>query len=127
VGAGYVLDHTALVALGAGNLMLSQLVQAAHESADDNLFVPAVCLLAAVADRPALADHVGALPGLDVVELDYPAAAAAGRLVADGVDWRMAHAIHVALPSAEWPRGRPVVTGIPAPYEDRGVPTLPLR
>jgi hypothetical protein len=127
VSIGYVLDHSALAALGAGSRALSRMVQTAHESGEYHIYVPALCLLAATATRPAIADHVGSLPGLDVVELDYPAAAATGRLVAKGIDWRLAHAIHVGRPTADWLRGRPVVTGTPQPYAGQGVAVVPIR
>jgi hypothetical protein len=126
-GEAYVLDHTALVALGSGHRMLSRLVHAAHREADRHLQVPALCLAAAVAERAALADHVGSLPAVDVVELAYSAAAMVGRLVAGGVDWRTAHAVHVARPDAEWPNGRPVVTLQPRAYAGHGVRTIAVH
>lgn len=119
--AGVVLDHTALLALGSGHRLLSALVAEAHAAASRYVYVPAVCLVAAIASRPALADHVGMLPALRVVDLDYPAASAVGGFVAAGVDWRAAHAIDTARPSAEWPTGLPLMTLTPEPYAGWGI------
>ncbi len=121
---GYVLDHTALGALGAGNRQLSRMIHAAYESPNEVLYVPALCLVAAVADRPGIAEHVGSLSALDIVELDYPAAATTGRLVARGVDWRAAQAIDVGRPTPDWPHGRPVATAEPKSYAGHGVAVI---
>jgi hypothetical protein len=122
-----VFDHTALLALGAGNQMASQVVTQAHGGTGRYVCVPALCLAAAAADRPALADHIGMLPAVEVIELGYASAAAVGRLVGDGMDWRAAHAADAARPSLEWPAGRPVVTGTPDPYVSLGIHTICLR
>jgi hypothetical protein len=111
-----VFDHTALLALGAGNQSLSRVVSQAHLQHGWYVYAPAMCLAAAVAERPALADHVGMLPAVEVVELGYAGAATVGRLVASGVDWRAAQAIDAARPTVDWPTGRPVVTTMPQAY-----------
>jgi hypothetical protein len=125
--AVFVLDHSALLALGSGHQRLSRIVREAHNHDDWIVYVPALCLAAAEASRVGLADHVGALPALEVVELGYAAVAAVGRLVADGVDWQFAHAVAVATPTPEWPTGRPVATGVPERYKGRGVATIALQ
>ncbi len=79
----------------------------------------ALLSLAAVAQRPGLADHIGVLPAIQVVELDYPAAA--------GMDWRRAQAVDTGRPSAEWPNGRPVITTTPEPYSGWGVEIITAR
>jgi hypothetical protein len=121
-----VLDHTALVSLGEGNRLTSQLVDGAHQDSDRHVFIPAMCLAAAVAQRVAIGDHIGLMPALEVVELDYPDACLAGRLVADGVDWGAAHAVAVGRPTVDFPDGRPVVTAVPDEYKDRGVATIAI-
>ncbi|MGH3870450.1 MAG: hypothetical protein ACRDSR_02880 [Pseudonocardiaceae bacterium] len=68
-----VFDHTALLSLGAGSRMLSGLVAQAHQRPGRYLYAPALCLTAAVAERPGLADHIGVLPAMQVIDLDYPA------------------------------------------------------
>ena len=116
-----VFDHTALLALGAGSPMLSGLVSQAHARPGRYIYAPALCVAAAVAERPGLADHIGVLPALQVIDLDYPAAAAVGSFIAAGVDWRAGHAISAARPNAEWPNGRPVLTTAPDTYRDWGI------
>jgi hypothetical protein len=122
-----VFDHTALLALGAGNRMASHVVTEAHREPGRYVYAPALCLIAAVADRPALADHVGMLPAVEVIDLGYAAAAEVGRLIGDGMDWRAAHAVDAARPSLEWPAGRPVITDAPDAYAGFGVRTIRLR
>lgn len=121
---GVVFDHTALLALGAGNQLVSQVVSQAHLQHGWYVYAPALCLAAAVAERPSLADHVGMLPAVEVVELGYAGATAVGKLVANGVDWRTAQAIDAARPSLDWPTGRPVVTTTPRAYVGRGIDTI---
>ena len=79
-----VFDHTALLALGAGSRMLSGLVSQAHLRPGRYIFAPALCLAAAIAQRPGLADHIGVLPAMQVIDLDYPAADAVGGFFAAG-------------------------------------------
>lgn len=121
-----IFDHTALAALGSGNPALSRLVKDTNPSTDQYVYVPALCLAAATADRPALADHIGSLPAIHIMELAFSGAAMVGRLVAEGADWRMAHAVHVSRPSVEWPDGMPVVTAITDRYKGHGVATIPI-
>jgi hypothetical protein len=84
-----------------------------------------LCLAAAVAQRPALADHIGALPAIEVVDLGYAAASNVGRLVTDGLDWQASQAVDAARPSVEWPRGLPIVTTLPDRYRRYGI--APIR
>lgn len=119
-----VFDHTALLALGAGNRMLSAVVSQAHLRPARYIFTPALCLTAAIAQRPGLADHIGVLPAMQIIDLDYPAAAAVGSFIAAGMDWRAAQAINAGRPTAEWPTGRPVLTTTPEPYTNWGVETI---
>jgi hypothetical protein len=111
-----VIDDTALMALGAGNQLMSRLVVAAHGESGRYVFAPAMCVAAAVAGRPQLGDHIGSLLAIQVVDLGFDAARTAGVLIADGADWRHAHAVAAARPSAEWPKGLPVVTAVPQEY-----------
>lgn len=122
-----VLDHTALLTLGSGNRLLSGLVSHAHALPGRYVYTPALCLVAAVAQRPGLADHIGVLPAVQVVELDYAAAATVGGFVATGVDWRAAQAIDAGRPTAEWPSGRPIVTTTPETYTGWGVQIITVN
>lgn len=119
-----VLDHTALLALGAGSRMLSGLVVQAHVDPGRHVYSPALCVTAAVAQRPGLADHIGVLPALQVIDLDHPAAAAVGSVVAAGMDWRAGQAVSAARPTADWPTGRPVLTTSPDTYRGWGVEVI---
>jgi hypothetical protein len=125
-GAGVVFDHTALLALGSGSQLASRLVVAAHGQAGRHVYAPALCLAAAVAQRPALADHLGALPAIEVVDLGYAAASSVGQLVAEGLAWQASQAVDAARPSAEWPRGIPVVTAVPEVYRPYGIAPIAL-
>jgi hypothetical protein len=121
-----IVDHSALIALGTGNQVMSRLVVAAHDEPDLYLYAPAMCVAAAVAHRPQLGDHVGSLLAIQVMDLGFTDAQAAGVLIAEGADWRSAHAIAAAKPSAEWPSGLPVVTAVPDAYISQGLRIIEL-
>ena len=125
--AAVVFDHTALLALGSGNRMASRLVVAAHGQTGRHVYAPALCLAAAVAERPALADHVGGLPAAEVLDLDCAAACSVGHLISSRTSWQDAHAPDAARPSAEWPTGLPIVTTTPESYRGLGIATIPLN
>lgn len=93
----------------------------AHLQPSRYVYAPALCLTTAVAQRPGLADHIGVLPAIRVVDLDYVAAAVVGSFIATGVDWRAAHAIHAGRPTPDWPTGRPVLTVTPEVYTGWGI------
>lgn len=115
-----IFDPTALLALGSGYPALSGFVvdAAAGRAA---VHVPALCLTAAEAERPGVAEHVGALPGLDIDALDLSAVIAVGALIAEGVNWRIAHAVHASHPSAHHPSGLVVLSVQPDLYAGTGV------
>jgi hypothetical protein len=97
----------------------------AADRADGVVLAPAVCVLAATAERPASADHVGGLP-ITVIDLSFSGACTAGRLVAKGLRRQFAHAAAVAAPSLEWPLGLTVITAAPETYDDLGLDIWPL-
>jgi hypothetical protein len=110
-----LLDDSALLALGRGYPALSGfIVDAAAGRAV--LAVPALCLCAAEARRPGIADHIGALP-VDIEPLDLSATIPVGRLIGDGIDWRIAHAVAAAMPSVVYPEGRVVLSVQPSRYQ----------
>jgi hypothetical protein len=110
-----LLDDSALLALGRGYPALSGfIVDAAAGRA--LLMVPALCLCAAEAQRPGIAEHVGALP-VDIEALDLSATIPVGGLIGDGIDWQIAHAVAAALPSAMHPQGRVVLSVQPERYQ----------
>ncbi|WP_329118278.1 hypothetical protein [Streptomyces sp. NBC_01465] len=112
-----VYDKSALLALGSGNRLASQFIANTEHSATRHVYVPSLCLAAADAERKGVAAHVGALESADIVGLDFAAASTVGELVRAGHSWRIAHAVHLARPSLEWPDGCPVVTALPDLYE----------
>ncbi|MEO3972456.1 hypothetical protein [Streptomyces sp. CAU 1734] len=111
-------DETALLALGAGNSLASQFVANTEHGPTRHVYVPALCLLSADSLRKGLADHVGALPAAEIVELDFSGLSAVGALMRDGVEWHLGHAVHLSRPTIDWPDGRPVVTVRPELYAD---------
>jgi len=131
-----IFDDTAALALGAGNSMASRLVVEAEKDPALRVYVPALSLAAAELERAGVAEHVGALPSVNIEGLDFAGATAVGkrlRTAASGEeeqggkgepDWSGAHVLHLALPTVEWPRGRPVLTRTPTRYRGTGVRTI---
>ncbi|MFD5540848.1 hypothetical protein ACFWIJ_24275 [Streptomyces sp. NPDC127079] len=132
-----IFDDTAALALGAGNRMASRLVVEAEKDAALRVYIPAVSLAAAERERAGVAEHVGALPSVTIEGLDFPAATAVGKRLRaangepedgkdgkDEPDWSGAHVLHLALPTVEWPRGRPVLTRTPMRYRGTGIRTI---
>jgi hypothetical protein len=114
-----LLDDSSVLALGKGYPALSGfIVDAAAGRAA--LSVPALCLCAAEAQRAGITEHLGMLP-VEVEPLDLSAAIPAGRLIGDGVDWRIAQAVAAALPSAIHPEGRVILSVDTARYQGTGV------
>ncbi|MEU1014787.1 MULTISPECIES: hypothetical protein [unclassified Streptomyces] len=113
-----IYDQTALLALGSGNRLASQFISNTEHGPTRHVYVPALCLAAADGMRKGLADHVGALPAAEIVELDFAGASALGALLRDGVEWRLGQAVHLSRPTPDWPDGRPVVTTEPSLYAD---------
>ena len=120
------LDHTALAALGTGHHFLSHIVDEAHSDPDRRILVATASLTQAEQDRPGSAAHFGALPALAFVDLDFTAACTIGALAAQGHPWAVAHAAHLARPSADWPDGLPLLTAEPEAYLRLGVRAFPI-
>lgn len=116
---GCLLDDSAVLVLGKGYPALSGfVVDAAAGRAE--LAVPALCLCAAEAQRPGVAEHIGMLP-VEIEPLDLSGTFPVGRLIGRGIDWRIAQAIAAALPSAAHPDGRVVLSVDSARYEGTGI------
>lgn len=110
-----LLDDSSLLALGKGYPALSGfIVDAAAGRAV--LSVPALCLCAAESQRPGIAEHIGMLP-IDIEPLELSTVIPAGKLIGDGVDWQIAHAVAAAMPSAAHPDGRIVLSVNTARYQ----------
>ncbi|WP_032917182.1 hypothetical protein [Streptomyces rimosus] len=117
-----VLDDTAMAAAGRGNIIVSRLIHRAHAEADWFLYAPACALVEADRTRPGTAEHLAALPGITVLDLDLPAALA----VAHEQTWAAAHAQYAAQPTPDRPSGAVIATVLPKQWEGRPVRVLDL-
>lgn len=113
-----VFDESALLALGSGNSLASQFISNTEHGPTRHVYVPALCLAAADGRRKGLAEHVGALPAAEIVELDFAGASTVGALLRDGVEWRLGHAVDP--PVRVVPDG--LEPGLPTPDEGRLAP-----
>ncbi|MEU9442208.1 hypothetical protein AB0D42_15065 [Streptomyces sp. NPDC048304] len=113
-----ILDHTAVLALCRGHRLLSGLAVVEVDDPAQRAHVPALCLVAASLERPGVAAHVGALPGLEFLPLDFAGAAAVEQIVAAGLDWPLGHAVYAA--ASDTVEGQ-VLTAMPEAYDGTGV------
>src|SRR5438874_9136394 len=112
-----VLDGTAMAAAGQGNVLASRLIHRAHAEAGWFLYAPACALVEAGRVRPGTAEHLAALPGITVLDLDLPAALA----VAQHQTWAAAHSQFAAQPTPERPDGAIIATTAPQRWEGEPV------
>ncbi|MFD3546055.1 hypothetical protein ACWGHM_37160 [Streptomyces sp. NPDC054904] len=117
-----VLDETAMAAAGQGNVLASRLIHRAHAETGWFLYAPSCALVEADRARPGTAEHLAALPGITVLDLDLPAALA----VAQQETWAAAHSQHAAQPTADRPEGAIVATTLPKRWEGQPVRILDL-
>ncbi|KOG56356.1 hypothetical protein ADK75_08145 [Streptomyces virginiae] len=117
-----VLDETAMAAAGQGNVLASRLIHRAHAETGWFLYAPSCALVEADRGRPGTAEHLAALPGITVLDLDLPAALA----VAQQETWAAAHSQHAAQPTADRPEGAIVATTMPKRWEGLPVRVLDL-
>lgn len=118
-----VLDDTAMVAAGRGNLLASRMIHRSSLEPGWFLYAPACALVEADRTRRGTAEHLAALPGLIILDLDLPAALA----VAPQATWAAAHTLHAAQPSPERPSGGVVATTDPDTWKGLPVRVLDLR
>jgi hypothetical protein len=112
-----VLDETAMVAAGRGNAIASRLIHRSHAEAGWYLYAPACALVEADRTRPGTAEHLAALPGVTVLDLDLAAALA----VAREATWAPAHTLCSAKPTPERPDGAFIATAAPDRWRGRRV------
>ncbi|MCJ1679155.1 hypothetical protein MTF65_17775 [Streptomyces sp. APSN-46.1] len=117
-----VLDETAMTAAGQGNVLASRLIHRAHAEPGWFLYAPTCALVEADRARPGTAEHLAALPGVIVLDLDLPAVLA----VARQETWGAAHCAHAAQPTAERPDGAIIATTEPKRWEGEPVRVLDL-
>ncbi|MEU9446718.1 hypothetical protein AB0D42_39025 [Streptomyces sp. NPDC048304] len=109
-----VLDHSALLVLhNAHPVLLGLYIYAGGEHG--SLHVPGLSLYAATREPRGVGFHIGARE-LFIFEPFAPDSAVAAGTV--GADWRIGHALTMALPSAAWPHGRPVLSLQPELYDN---------
>ncbi|WP_413812836.1 hypothetical protein [Streptomyces sp. OE57] len=117
-----VLDETAMAAAGQGNVLASRLIHRAHAEPGWFLYAPSCALVEADRARPGTAEHLAALPGITVLDLDLSAALA----VAKEATWAAAHSRYAAQPTPERPDGAVVATTTPKRWEGERVRVLDL-
>ncbi|MFF0535084.1 hypothetical protein ACWDF1_25540 [Streptomyces coelicoflavus] len=117
-----VLDDTAMVAVGKGNVLASRLIHRAQAEAGWFPYAPACALVAADRIRPGTAEHLAALPGITVLELDLSAVLA----VARETTWAPAHTRYAAEPTAERPNGAVIATTAPETWRGQSVRLIDL-
>lgn len=118
-----VLDETAMLAAGQGNVLASRLIHRAHAEADWFLYAPSCALVEADRTRPGTAEHLASLPGVIILDLDLPAALA----VARQETWAAAHSRYAAQPTPDRPDGAVVATTFPKRWDGEPVRILDLN
>ncbi|MFI1482006.1 hypothetical protein [Streptomyces sp. NPDC020747] len=116
------LDESAIVAAGRGNVLASRLIHRAHAEPDWFLYATVCALVEADRARPGTAEHIAALPGITIVDLDLPAALSLAR----ATTWADAHTLHAAQPSPDRPDGAVIATARPHAWKEHPVRTLDL-
>ncbi|WP_046779017.1 hypothetical protein [Streptomyces yangpuensis] len=111
-----------MLAAGQGNVLASRLIHRAHAEAGWFLYAPSCALVEADRARHGTAEHLAALPGITILDLDLPAALALARLET----WAAAHTQHAAQPTPERPDGAIVATTFPKRWEGEPVRVLDL-
>ncbi|MFI7010329.1 hypothetical protein [Streptomyces sp. NPDC050145] len=108
-----VLDDSALVAAGQGNILASRLIHRAHATAGYHLYAPACALIEADRARRGTAEHIAALPGITLLEVDLATALA----IAQEDTWARAHCRYAAQPGPERPDGAFIATVVPRQWD----------
>ncbi|WP_406861558.1 hypothetical protein ABZO31_14300 [Streptomyces sp. HUAS MG47] len=117
-----VLDETAMAAAGQGNVLASRLIHRAHAESGWFLYAPTCALVEADRARPGTAEHLAALPGVVVLDLDLPGALALARQKT----WAAAHSQYAAQPTVERPGGAIIATAAPERWIGEAVRVLDI-
>ncbi|WP_197287528.1 PIN domain-containing protein [Streptomyces apocyni] len=118
-----VLDDTAMVAAGTGNVLASRLIHRAQAEPGWFLYAPTCALIEADRARPGTAEHIAALPGVTILGLDLPAALALAR----DATWATAHARYAAQPTPERTDGAVIATAAPQVWKGQPVRVIDLN
>lgn len=119
-----VLDHTTAAALYDPASPFSEAAAAFYVQASGglgDLYAPVLSLADGDGEHPGLLRYIDGLRFVELVPFDVAAALAGTELRRAGHSWAVAHAAHVARPSAEFPAGRFLLTLTPDAYEGLGV------
>jgi hypothetical protein len=120
---GYLLDTSALAALGSSRRM-SVLLTAAPQF-QLPIYAPVTCVDAADRIRPGVARHVGRIAAVEPVDLTYSAVLdLRERTPAASLD--VAHVIALAKPGPDWSTGLIVATTRPDRYIGHDLPIYPV-
>ncbi len=111
-----------MVAAGHGNIIVSGLIHHAQTRPGCFLYATACALIEADRARPGTAEHIAALPGVTILELDLPAALA----VAHERTWAEAHTRYAAEPAADLPNGAFIATTAPDRWKGQPVRVIDL-
>lgn len=112
-----ILDHTALAKLAIGNRLMAQLIYAYPHHQPRRIYAPSQAVYTAAVQHAGLQRHIERLaPAITTCDFGLAAALTIGEKVPTNVTPAVAHVVHEALPSVEWPTGRPVITTVPEMY-----------
>jgi hypothetical protein len=109
-----LLDTSSLLAIGRSR-WLGGFLKETHQRMDRPILTPTACLAAAGREKPGLVKHVGMLPVVTVIALEFHHLLACERWKWPDLD--VAHAATAALPNPEFPEGMVIVTAKPVLYE----------
>jgi hypothetical protein len=121
---GYLLDTTALAALGSSRRVSVLLTTAPQFNLP--IYAPVTCVDAADRIRPGIARHIGRIAAVEPVDLTYSTVLdLRERTPQASLD--LAHVIALAQPSPDWSAGLIVATTRPGQYTGHDLPLYPLR
>jgi hypothetical protein len=121
---GYLLDATALAALGSSR-RVSVLLLTAAPHFQLQIYAPVTCVDAADRIRPGIARHVGRLDIVEPVDLTYSVVLhLRERTPQESLD--IAHVIALARPNPQWFTGLIVATTRPNQYTEHELAIYPV-
>ncbi|HEY3260117.1 MAG TPA: hypothetical protein VGJ95_07580 [Pseudonocardiaceae bacterium] len=120
---GYLLDTTALAALGSSRRVSVLLTTAPHFQLP--IYAAVTCVDAADRIRPGIARHVGRIAAVEAIDLTYSAVLDLRERTPDA-SLDIAHVIALARPGPDWSTGLIVATTRPDRYTGYDLPIYPV-
>lgn len=120
---GYLLDTTALTALPASRRVSTLIATAPNFHVP--LYAPVTCVDAADRVQPGIARHIGRIRAIEPVDLTYSAVLDLREHIPQ-TTLHVAHVVHLAHPSPDWPAGLIVATTQPDIYAGFDLPIYPI-